>query len=341
MAVDFPNSPSVNDTFASNGKTFVWTGTRWDLQSYTAQKGAFYANDVAPGSPLTGDVWYDTSVGKTYMRYDSYWVEVGNSGTVQSTHASQHRNGGTDPIDGDRLHVEYVPTTYSPNAAASGATATTDLTAHLDGINTHFRRHSIAASAPSSPSIGWIWFDTSVNVLKVYNGTSWTSIVPSGSVIQTVWKRSDVRTTYASNNSGNGTTITELNLQITPRFSNSTIFCQWMLNGEVHHDSVFLVHKDGALPTNPAGYNTAVGNSRHSGYVSGAYDTDTNSTPSNYHFIYVDNNLGSTATRTYAPATRASGASNYTFALNRTINDTASDYYESMVSVGVAMEIAA
>lgn len=341
MAVDFPNSPTTGQVFTSNGKTFVYTGSRWDLQAYTASKGSFYTGDSAPGSPLTGDIWYDTSVGKTYMRYDGYWIEVGNSGTVQSTHGSQHINGGTDAIDGDRLQLDYVPTTYTRNASASGATLATDLAAHLDGVNTYLKRTSIGSSAPSSPSTGWLWYDTSVGILKVYNGSTWSYAVPSGSVIQTVWVRSDTRTTYASNPTGNGTTVTELNLTITPRFASSTIICDWMINGELMQDNLFVIHKDGTLQTSPAGYNTAIGNARYSGYTSGFYDQNEDSTPSNWKVTYVDNSLGSTSSRTYAPAIRSSSSGTYTLALNRTLNGSASDAYESMVSVGVAMEIAA
>jgi hypothetical protein len=340
MAVDFPNSPAINDTFTSGDKTYVWTGTTWNLQEYGPAKGAFYAADTAPGSPLVGDVWYDTSVGKTYIRYDGYWIEVGNSGTIQATHADQHRGGGNDVIDGDRLQVDYVPSTYTRNAAASGATATTDLAAHLDGINSHFLRHHTATSAPSSPSAGWLWYDTNAGILKVYNGTSWVTAYPAGSVIQTVFTRSDTRTTYASNNSGNGTTITALNLTITPRFANSRIYCQWMINGELHQDNTFVIHKDGAIQTSPAGYNTSVGNIRSSGYASGFYDQNEDSTPSNWQISYMDTSLGSISSRVYAPAVRGSGASNYTLALNRTISGSTADNYESMVSLGVAMEIA-
>lgn len=343
MAVDFPNSPSTNDTFTSNGKTFVYTGSRWDLQSYTASKGSFFTGDSAPSSPLTGDVWYDTSVGKTYMRYDGYWVEVGNSGTVQSTHGSQHINGGSDTIDGDRLQVDYVPTTWTRNSAASGAQLNTDLAAHLDGLNTYLKRQSIGSTAPSSPSTGWLWFDTTVNLLKSYNGSAWTQVVPSGSVLQTVIKRSDTRTTYAANNSGNGTTVSELNLTITPRFASSIIICDWVIGGEMHQDALYVIHKDGSLITTAGneGYNNVIGNARYSGMISGFYDQNEDSTPSNWKIRYVDSTTLSTASRTYAPAVRGSGASNYTLALNRTLNSSASDNYESMVSYGVAMEIAA
>ena len=32
-AFDFPNSPSVNDTYSANGMTFTWNGTKWNRTS--------------------------------------------------------------------------------------------------------------------------------------------------------------------------------------------------------------------------------------------------------------------------------------------------------------------
>lgn len=51
-------------------------------------------------------------------------------------HAASHVRGGADVADGDRLQVDYVPTGYTRDAAASGAGVATDLTAHLKGIDT-------------------------------------------------------------------------------------------------------------------------------------------------------------------------------------------------------------
>ena len=44
-ALDFPTSPSVNDEYVANGKTYVWNGTSWinktsGIDAATAQKKA-------------------------------------------------------------------------------------------------------------------------------------------------------------------------------------------------------------------------------------------------------------------------------------------------------------
>ena len=39
MAANFPDSPSINDTFTDNGLTFVWNGEAWKLNSSSGTKG--------------------------------------------------------------------------------------------------------------------------------------------------------------------------------------------------------------------------------------------------------------------------------------------------------------
>jgi len=158
-----------------------------------------------------------------------------------------------------------------------------------------------------------------------------------GMVVQTKFIRSDARSTYSSINSGNGNPVSVLDLSITPQFANSIIYCQWMVNCEIHHDNVWLVWKNGALAGN--GYNQTVGNIRSSGLASGAYDQNEDSTPSNYKFMYYDS-PGSIAPVTYGLAVRSSSAGNYTLALNRTIVGNTADNHESMVSIGIIQEIA-
>jgi hypothetical protein len=162
-------------------------------------------------------------------------------------------------------------------------------------------------------------------------------IISPGSVVQTIAVRSDLRATYASNNSGNGTPITPLNLTITPVFANSLIVCQWMISGEMSNDDNFLIWRDGVLAID--GYNLESGNVRWSGYSAANYDANDASTPFSRSIIYT-NVPGSTLQTTYGLAVRSSSATNYTFYFNRTVSSTGADGYETSVSAGIIQEIA-
>lgn len=182
-----------------------------------------------------------------------------------------------------------------------------------------------------------------VNEITTRSGTG-NIIIPEGNtlyapgmVIQTLFVRTDERNTYSSTNSGNGTSISALNLTITPKIANSMILCQWMVNGELHQDNTFLIWKNGALASD--GYNQQSGNVRYSGYAAAFYDQNESSTPSNWKIMYSDT-PGSTSPQTYGLACRSSSATNYTFYLNRTVSSTGADSNENLVSVGIIQEIA-
>lgn len=88
-----------------------------------------------------------------------YYIKAILSGDAQPAtvaHASSHIRTGTDIIDGDRLQVDYVPSRYTRDSSAAQAGATTDLTAHLKGLDNHFERVRIDASGrvtlPYQPS---------------------------------------------------------------------------------------------------------------------------------------------------------------------------------------------
>lgn len=144
MAIDFPNSPSLNETFTSGSTSWSWDGTKWNVVAATVAgptgptgpSGSFNVGDTAPASPTTGTTWYNSATGRTYVWYDSFWVEYGESTQLAVPgHTSSHTRGGSDIIDGDRLSVDYVPSGYSRYSSATFAGDSTDLTAHLSGID--------------------------------------------------------------------------------------------------------------------------------------------------------------------------------------------------------------
>lgn len=123
-AIDFPNSPNVNDTFTVGTQTWIWTGTAWDLTvapvvgatgptgpqgaastvaGPTGPTGAFTISDATPpANPDEGDAWFNSSTGQIYVYYDSYWVEsassnVGPAGATGPTGATGPQNTTPGP----------------------------------------------------------------------------------------------------------------------------------------------------------------------------------------------------------------------------------------------------
>lgn len=176
------------------------------------------------------------------------------------------------------------------------------------------------------------------NIITVPTGHT---LYAPGSLLQVQKTRTDSRSTYGISNSVNGTALTPLALQITPKFSNSLLLFNWSINAEAINNGVFLIQKNGSVITTlgETGYNAESGNVNWSGIAPFEYDNNDDSTPNNYSLQYFCQS-SSTSTQTFTPAVRLSYATSSTFYLNRTFGSAGSDYYETMVSFGTVMEIA-
>lgn len=163
-----------------------------------------------------------------------------------------------------------------------------------------------------------------------------------GSIIQAQAVRYDTRTTITTNSSTGGE-IEGLRVSIAPKFSDSLLICTFQVHGEGQstHDYIYLMFKDGAVPTGTyAGYNTEYGNSPSSGIAQALpYETDYSSTPFTQHITFIDY-PGDTNTHTYAPGVRHSSGTNYTWYVNRTVGSTGANGHEIGVSFGIVMEVA-
>lgn len=54
MAIDFPNSPSTNDTHTVSGRTWIWDGSTWNLVALTGPTGATGEIDPLAGNAIIG-----------------------------------------------------------------------------------------------------------------------------------------------------------------------------------------------------------------------------------------------------------------------------------------------
>jgi len=126
-AIDFPNSPTLNQLFTSGSQTWQWSGTVWNLviaqvvgptgptgaqgsastvTGPTGPTGVFATvADTPPGSADQGDSWFNSATGKIYVYYDSYWVEsassnigpAGPTGPTGATGSASTVQGPTGP----------------------------------------------------------------------------------------------------------------------------------------------------------------------------------------------------------------------------------------------------
>ena len=71
------------------------------------------------------------------------------------------------------------------NSAVSNASNINTVAGSISDVNRYANEYQISASAPSSPSAGDLWFDTTNTTLKNYNGAAWLGIT-SNSGIQNV-----------------------------------------------------------------------------------------------------------------------------------------------------------
>lgn len=178
------------------------------------------------------------------------------------------------------------------------------------------------------------------NIITLESGHTISGLPPTA-VIQANTVRSDTLTTYAGATSGNGTTISLMNVSITPTSTESMLYMKWMLNAETQQDLVFLIHRNGNLITDVGyeGYNADTGNQRYSGIVSGWYDNNNDSTGSNFcihHFVKAN----TTETVTFSPAVRSSYGTAVSFVMNTNFGGT-SGAREKAVCIGTIMEFGA
>ena len=109
-AIDFPNSPALNEEFTSGNTTWKWDGVSWNVvrtplvgptgpQGATGPTGPIgptgSAGALGPTGPTgaqgiwtvtssnppsnaeEGDSWFDPNTGGIFIYYDGYWVETG------------------------------------------------------------------------------------------------------------------------------------------------------------------------------------------------------------------------------------------------------------------------
>jgi len=160
MAINFPNSPSVNETFAVGSSIYQWDGTVW------RRNGSLVTATMStsqPSSPTDGDLWFKTDTLDLYIYYDDgssqQWIQVSG--------------GGNDAWIGGDSGLYY-------NGPLDVGIGTTTPRASLDVAKTDAIVIPVGTNAqqPSTPAVGMIRVNSSNgDILEVYGAGSWQEVI--------------------------------------------------------------------------------------------------------------------------------------------------------------------
>ena len=105
--VNLPDSPANGTTQTVGGITYTYNSSKgyWTAASSGGGGGggaSVTTSDTAPSSPSDGDLWFDSSVAKTYVYYNdgssSQWIQLNPSGGSDGADGADGTGAGESPI---------------------------------------------------------------------------------------------------------------------------------------------------------------------------------------------------------------------------------------------------
>jgi len=164
-AIDFPNSPSVNDQFTAAGITWEWNGTTWDIVASGGASALDDLTDVTITTPSDGEVLtYDNGTGE--------WVNAaptgggGTWGSITGTLSSQTDLQAALDAKATLDQAAYWKTLPGTPTRVGNTSFTITDTANANLYDLKFGRGTVLK-----------WDDTTVHMAMVHSATYSSNIV--------------------------------------------------------------------------------------------------------------------------------------------------------------------
>jgi hypothetical protein len=190
MAVDFPTSPSNGQTFTSGTITYTYNATAglWNSAASGGGGSSVTVSDTAPASPSDGDMWFNSSDLKLYIRYNdgatSQWIIAAPAGSAAAAGpgVTVSDTAPASPSDGDmwynslslKMFVYYNDGTSSQWVQSAPQQAGADGATGAAGSPTSYA--NLAAFPSSGNTAGDFGFATDTKAIYVWDGTEWDRI---------------------------------------------------------------------------------------------------------------------------------------------------------------------
>ena len=152
-ALNFPNSPSLNDTHTENGVTFKWNGAAWDRLGDIGAQGATGAQGAAGAQGTAGAAGAQGSTGPV----------AGSSSQVV------YKDGSNNPAGSANFTFDGTNLTVSGNVSIGGTLTYEDVT-NIDSVGIITAR--LGVKVPDSQKV----FLGTSDDLQIYHDGSWNYI---------------------------------------------------------------------------------------------------------------------------------------------------------------------
>ncbi len=170
---------NVSIPSANVGDVLTYNGSLWTAASVASGGGggaSVTVSETPPASPTTGDLWFESDTTRTYVYYDSFWIEVG--GLAPTAIVSD--TAPASPVTGQVWFNSLNGGTYIYYSSAwteVGAVPVNNLLNLLDAKGDMFV--GSADNTAAKLSVGTTGQVLTVDSSATY-GVKWAAIPPSG-----------------------------------------------------------------------------------------------------------------------------------------------------------------